>query len=123
MTAVELDGSAPWPHVVAAVAGAAMPQIGSSVRARWTFLVTDKQSLHTPSRSRQSSTSCLHHRPALVTLLATGIHPLAGLSSAVLATVAGTAALTRQKRTEPPPSESGDGGAPVGPMPWGYSRP
>jgi MFS family permease len=124
ITAVELDGSAPWPHVVAAVAGAAMPQIGSSVRARWTFLVTDKQSLHTAFAFEAVVDEAVFIiGPALVTLLATGIHPLAGLSSAVLATVAGTAALTRQKRTEPPPSESGDGGAPVGPMPWGVLAP
>ncbi len=47
MAAVELDLGAPWPHLCAAVAGAAMPQIGSSVRSRWSRIVPDKQALHT----------------------------------------------------------------------------
>src|SRR5215208_3264737 len=45
MAVVELDAAPPWPHLCAALAGAAQPQVGSSVRARWSYLVTDKQSL------------------------------------------------------------------------------
>ena len=44
---VELDQPPPWPHLSAAVAGAALPQIGSSIRARWSYLVEDKAALHT----------------------------------------------------------------------------
>ncbi len=47
MWAVETDVRAPWPHLCAALSGAAMPQIGSCVRARWSLLVPDKQALHT----------------------------------------------------------------------------
>ena len=55
--------------------------------------------------------------PALVTVLATTVHPLAGLGAALVAAMAGTSVLVAQKRTEPPAS-----GRPArhgsGPMPW-----
>ncbi|WP_322937461.1 hypothetical protein [Nocardioides bizhenqiangii] len=50
MLFVELDLPAPWPHLAAAAAGATLPQIGSSIRARWSHLVEDKRDLpRTPS--------------------------------------------------------------------------
>jgi MFS family permease len=118
MAAVETDRPAPWPHLFAAVAGAALPQIGSSVRARWSLLVTDKQELHTAfAFEAVVDETVFIVGPALVTVLATTVHPLAGLGAAVLAALAGTAVLVSQRRTEPPAS-----GAtrhhPSDPMPW-----
>lgn len=118
MITVEADGRAPWPHVCAAVAGAAVPQIVSCVRARWSYLVPDKQGLHTAfAFEAVVDETVFIVGPALVTVLATTVHPLAGLSAAVLAAVAGTAVLVGQRRTEPPASgatrqHAGD------PMPW-----
>ena len=118
MAAVETNRPAPWPHLFAAVAGAALPQIGSSVRARWSLLVTDKQELHTAfAFEAVVDETVFIVGPALVTVLATTVHPLAGLGAAVLAALAGTAVLVSQRRTEPPAS-----GAtwhhPSDPMPW-----
>jgi MFS family permease len=103
MTCVELDVSPPWPHLAAALAGATLPQVGSSVRARWSYLVDDKQDLHT-AYSFESVVDELVFivGPALVTSLATVVHPLAGLLCAAVAAVAGTMALVSQKATEPP---------------------
>jgi predicted MFS family arabinose efflux permease len=82
-----------------------MPQIGSCVRARWSLLVPDKQDLHTAfAFEAVADETVFILGPALVTVLATTVHPLAGLATAVLAAVAGTAVLVGQRRTEPPPS-------------------
>jgi MFS family permease len=118
MAAVETDVDAPWPHLCAALSGAAMPQIGSCVRARWSLLVPDKQALHTAfSFEAVVDETVFILGPALVTVLATTVHPLAGLTTAVVAAVIGTAVLVGQRRTEPPAT-----GATrlhgVDPMPW-----
>ena len=118
MAAVEADVRAPWPHLCAALSGAAMPQIGSCVRARWSLLVPDKQDLHTAfAFEAVADETVFILGPALVTVLATTVHPLAGLATAVLAAVAGTAVLVGQRRTEPPPSGATRRHG-SGPMPW-----
>ena len=118
MLTVELDSPVPWPHLCAALAGAALPQIGASVRARWTALVPDKSDLRTAFAFESVVDEMVFIiGPALVTVLATVVHPLAGLTSAGLAAVLGTVALVAQKGTEPPVAERGHrhgGGA----MPW-----
>jgi len=104
MAAVELGWGTPAPQLLAAVAGAALPQIGSCVRSRWSHLVPDKRDLQTAfAFEAVVDESVFMIGPTLVTVLATGVHPLAGLGSAVVAGVAGTAVLVSQKRTEPPP--------------------
>jgi MFS family permease len=117
MTVVERGVPAPWPYVFAAVSGAAMPQIGSCVRARWSALVPDRALLQTAfAFEAVVDETVFVVGPTLVTLLATTVHPLAGLSAAVVAGVSGTAVLVSQRRTEPVP------GGPVrhatSPMPW-----
>ena len=92
MAAVEAGWPTPWPHLFAAVAGAGLPQIGSSIRARWSYLVSDKGDLHTAFAFESVVDEVVFIvGPALVTTLATIVHPLAGLVSAVIATVVGTA--------------------------------
>ena len=72
--------------VAAAVAGAAMPQIGSCVRARWTHLVPDKRELQTAfAFEAVVDETVFILGPTLVTVLATAVHPLAGLGAAVVA--------------------------------------
>jgi MFS family permease len=118
MATVELDRPAPWPHLCAALSGAAMPQIGSCVRARWSLLVPDKADLRTAfAFEAVADETVFIIGPALVTVLATAVHPLAGLTSAGLAALVGTAALVAQKRTEPPVAARG-GRHHDDPMPW-----
>ncbi|MEP7091127.1 MAG: MFS transporter, partial [Nocardioidaceae bacterium] len=75
MVAVELDAPVPWPHVCAAVSGAAMPMIGSCVRARWSALVTDKSDLRTAfAFEAVVDETVFILGPALVTVLATTVH-------------------------------------------------
>lgn len=118
MATVELDRPAPWPHACAALAGAAMPQIGSCVRARWSLLVPDRTELRTAfAFEAVVDETVFIIGPALVTVLATVVHPLAGLTCAAVACLLGTIALLAQRRTEPPVAARGDR-RPVGRMPW-----
>jgi predicted MFS family arabinose efflux permease len=128
MAAVELDWPLPWPHVCAAVSGAAMPQIGASVRSRWSRLVPDRRDLQTAfAFEAVVDESVFMIGPTLVTLLATTVHPLAGLAAAVVAGLLGTAVLVSQRRTEPPPTrgtpEADRTRGPVGDMRWGVLMP
>ena len=118
MVCIELDYLAPWPHLSAAVAGAALPQIGSSIRARWSHLVKDKRDLHTAfAFEAVVDETVFIVGPALVVALATIVHPLAGLSCAIIATVAGTTVLVSQKSTEPSATGATTASS-GGPMPW-----
>ncbi|MDX6299037.1 MAG: hypothetical protein QOF53_251 [Nocardioidaceae bacterium] len=118
MLTVELDAPVPWSHLCAALAGAALPQIGASVRARWTAIVPDKSDLRTAFAFESVVDEMVFIiGPALVTVLATVVHPLAGLTAAGLAALLGTVALVAQRRTEPSVAERPHrhgGGA----MPW-----
>jgi MFS family permease len=117
MLCVELDLPAPWPHLFAAASGAAMPQIGSCVRARWTHLVPDKQQLQTAfAFEAVVDESVFMLGPVLVTVLSTAVHPLAGLAAAILSAVSGTAALASQRSTEPPVRDPDRPGQTA--MPW-----
>jgi MFS family permease len=117
MASVELGAPSPWPHLCAAAAGAGMPQIGSSVRARWSLVVRDRRDLQTAfAVEAVVDESVFMIGPTLVTLLATAVHPLAGLGTAVVATAAGTAGLVSQRSTEPPPRPRRQHGH--GAMPW-----
>ncbi len=124
MAAVEWGWPTPVPHVLAAVAGAALPQVGSSVRARWSQTVRDKQQLQTAFAFEAVVDEAVFILgPTLVTLLATGLHPLAGLVTAGVAGLAGTLALAAQRRTEPPAGRSRDQGHSTAAMGWAVLAP
>ncbi len=102
--AVEAGWPTPLPHLFAALAGAALPQVGSCVRARWSHLVPDRLMLQTAfAFEAVVDETVFVVGPMLVTLLAAVVHPVAGLLAAVLAGVVGTVALVLQRSTEPPP--------------------
>lgn len=104
MLAVELSWGAVAAGTFAAIAGAAQPQVGSMVRARWSYVVPERSMLQTAfAFEAVVDETVFMLGPTLVTLLATAVHPLAGLASAVVAAVAGALALMVQRRTEPPP--------------------
>lgn len=103
MVAVESGWPAPVPHLLAALAGASLPQIGSCVRARWSHTVPDKRSLQTAfALEAVADEAVFMLGPVLVTVLATALDPLAGLGTAVAAGLLGTLALAAQRGTEPP---------------------
>lgn len=119
MWAVEEGWPTPVPHVFAAVSGAALPQVGSFVRARWSSLLDDNRQLQTAlAFEAMVDEAVFMLGPTLVTLLATGVHPLAGLVTAILTGLAGALALAAQRRTEPPVERTGHSSLPKPAMGW-----
>ena len=69
------------PALRRSLAGAALPQIGSCVRARWSLVVRDRSLLQTAfAFEAVVDETVFMVGPTLVTLLATAVHPLAGLA-------------------------------------------
>jgi MFS family permease len=89
--------------VTGAVAGASMPSLGSMVRARWSALLGGSPLLHAAfSLESVLDETIFVIGPAVVTLLATQVHPAAGVVVAMVACLAGTLLLAAQRSTEPP---------------------
>jgi MFS family permease len=112
------DWPTPWPQVWAALAGAAIPQIGTMVRARWAHLLPVASERHTAFAAESVFDEVVFVTgPALVTFLATAFAPQAGLIAAVTVGTVGTLGLAVQRRTEPPahPRDPTTGREP---MPW-----
>ena len=122
MLAVELGLPSPWPQVFAALSGATMPQVGSCVRARWSYLVSDKADLRTAfAFEAVADETVFILGPTLVILLATAVHPLAGLTFAIMAALAGTAVFVSLRATEPPLLRRHESGRAA--MPWAVLAP
>jgi MFS family permease len=112
-----------WPiatsYVFAAAAGASLPQIGSCVRARWSHVLSapgDVQTAYALEAVADEAVFILG--PILVTLLATTVHPIAGLGTAIVAGVGGSLVFAAQRGTEPPahPRDRTSGVRPA--LPW-----
>ncbi|HEX3714720.1 MAG TPA: MFS transporter [Trebonia sp.] len=85
------------------VGGAAMPQTGPMARARWSVLLAGSPRLHTAfSVESVADELCFVIGPAAVTLLATQLHPAAGIGCAALCALAGSLWFASQRSTEPP---------------------
>jgi MFS family permease len=111
------------PHLFAALAGAGTPQIGSAVRARWSHIVTERKILPTALALESVFDELIFMvGPTAVTVLATTIHPAAGLVTAIVASLSGTLLLLAQRTTEPPPPPPPTAGNRP-PMPWGVLAP
>ena len=118
MVAVENDWPRAWTYVFAAVAGAALPQVGASVRTRWSHLLDEPGEKQTAFALEAVLDEVVFVvGPVLVTLLATSWHPVAGLSAALVSGVVGTFAFAAQRRTEPPAGRSAPAAARAA-MPW-----
>ena len=96
-----------WPigvtYVFAVVAGASLPSVGSCVRARWSHVTRDPDELQTAfALEAVADETVFITGPILVTVLATAVHPAAGLTAALVAGVLGTYAFAAQRGTEPP---------------------
>jgi MFS family permease len=89
----------------AALSGAAALQVGSLVRARWSALVRDSPALEAAFALESTLDELIFVLgPALVTALALGVAPGAGLLGALVLTTVGSLALGLQRRTEPAPA-------------------
>jgi MFS family permease len=102
VTCAELRAPA-WAVVAtAAVAGAAMPSLGSMVRSRWSALLGSGPGLGTAYALESVVDELVFVvGPAVVTLLATEVQPAAGVVTAAAACALGTLALASQVSTEP----------------------
>jgi MFS family permease len=112
-----------WPivvsYVLAAAAGASLPQIGSCVRARWSHVLaspTEVQTAYALEAVFDEAVFILG--PILVTLLATAVHPVAGLGTAIVTGVGGSLAFAAQRSTEPPAHPRDRSGAVRPALPW-----
>lgn len=121
-----------WPtwstYLLAAVAGAALPSVGTCVRARWSHELSEQpERLHTAfSFEAVADEAVFLVGPIAVTMLATGVHPTAGLAAALVAGTIGTFAFAGQRATEPPAhrDQATDGVPAVRPpMPWSVIAP
>ncbi len=114
IAAVEL-GLPTWAFFApGAIAGAAMPSLGTMVRARWSVLLAGSPRLHAAfSFESVADELCFVIGPAAVTLLATEVSPASGVGVAALLCVLGTLWFVAQRGTEPvvsPPAKAADGG-------------
>ncbi len=117
--AVEAGWRTPVPHAFAVIAGATLPQIGSCVRARWSHIAPNKRQLHTAfALEAVADETVFMVGPTLVTLLATTLHPAAGLLTAAVAGLLGTLALSAQRATEPPATRADPSGGAKAPLGW-----
>lgn len=83
--------------------GAATPQLGSMVRARWSVLLAGSPLLHAAFSLESVAEEVIFVTgPVLVTLLATEVFPASGIVVAAATCVAGTLLLAAQRGTEPP---------------------
>ncbi len=112
-----------WPvaatYAAAALAGATLPQIGSCVRARWSHVLDAPAEVQTAyALEAVVDEACFILGPILVTVLATAVHPMAGLGSAMLFGVVGGLAFAAQRGTEPPIQPHDRDTGPRPPLPW-----
>lgn len=107
----------PWPHLFAALSGAAVPQVGAMVRARWAEMADGDDERQTAFSWESAADEVVYVTgPALVTTLSTAIAAQAGLVFALVVGVLGPLALAVQRRTEPP--SRGEQQERDGTMPW-----
>src|SRR3712207_9157281 len=90
-----------------------IPNVGAAVRARWKHTLSgdgDRRSLDTAFALEAVNDEVVFVLgPTLTTLLATAVHPAAGLVTGIAAALLGTWALVLQRRTEPSPHKLAEG--------------
>jgi MFS family permease len=119
MWSVEADWPIGTAYAFAALAGASLPQIGSCVRARWSYVLSAPAEVQTAYALEAVVDEVVFIcGPILVTVLATSIHPVAGLATAVVAGVGGSLAFSAQRATEPLAHPHDHRVGPRPPMPW-----
>ena len=105
--------------LAAAVGGAALPQLGSCVRARWAHVLERPADRQTAFALEAVADEVVFiSGPVLVTLLATLLDPAVGIAVAVVAGTGGALYFAAQHDTEPPHHRRGPETAPREPLPW-----
>ena len=95
--------AAPVPHLLAALSGVTMPNIGAAVRARWSYAAADRRVLDTAFALEAVNDEVVFIvGPTVTALLSAAWHPWAGLATAAVFAAVGTALLVAQRSTEPP---------------------
>lgn len=118
VVAVEQRWVTPLPHGCAVLCGAAFPQIGSSIRARWRQIVPERSQLDTAFAFEAVVDEMVFIiGPVLVTFLATHVDPLAGVASTAGLCLAGTLLLAAQRSTQPPIGRNDASGL-MAPLGW-----
>ena len=104
-----------WTLFLCGIAGGAtMPQTGPMARARWSVLLAGSPRLHTAfSLESVADELCFVIGPAAVTLLATQVHPAAGVTCAALCAFFGSLWFASQRSTEPPVVAASGSAAPL----------
>ncbi len=102
LLAVDQNAPTPVPHLCAALAGLALPQAGSMVRARWTHNAEPSMIPTAFALEAVLDEVVFIVGPVVVTFLATMVNPYVGLIVAGVAGISGSLALAVQRRTEPP---------------------
>lgn len=100
-----LGASPAYLYAAAVLSGATAGSVGALVRARWSHVLSDPRAIHT-AYSLESAVDELVFivGPVLATLLATGVHPTAGLVVPAIAVLVGGMLFLSLRSTEPPPS-------------------
>lgn len=94
-----------WTWFLAAVVSGAVPQFGSLVRARWAAVLPAGAARQTAFAFESVVDEVVFVTgPPLVTFLAIGVSPAAGLMAAVVFALTGGLALAALRRTEPVPA-------------------
>lgn len=122
LAATMLSVERSWPlavtYLFAALAGASIPQVGASVRTRWSHVLDNPRRVQTAFALESVLDEVVFIvGPVLATVLATAWHPVAGLSVALVSGVLGTLVLAAQRSTEPPAHRRVSAGDRA-PMPW-----
>ena len=119
MVSVQAGWPIGWTFGAAILAGLTMPPIGACVRARWSFVLDDPAQVQTAyALEGVVDEAVFILGPILVTVLATSLHPLAGLGTAAVVGLLGTLAFAAQRTTAPPPHPHRAATGPRPGIPW-----
>jgi MFS family permease len=116
---VEAGLPIPLPQILAGLAGAASPTIGSYVRARWRYLLERRPELQTAFALEAVVDELLFMvGPPAVTFLAAAVSSSAGIFVAMASGLVGTLLLASLRATEPPPHGRSGRYAALPPLGW-----
>ncbi|GAA1728115.1 MFS transporter [Aeromicrobium alkaliterrae] len=101
--AIAQDAATPLPHLAAVLAGAATPQTGNMVRARWSHQLDDPDELNTAFALEAVLDEVVFIvGPVVATWLTLQAHEFAGIALAGVVGTLGSLALGAQRATAPP---------------------
>jgi MFS family permease len=103
VVAIAQEAATPLPHLAAVLAGAATPQTGNMVRARWAHALDDPDELNTAFALEAVLDEVVFIvGPVLATWVTLQVHEFAGITLAGLTGTVGSLALGLQRATAPP---------------------